>query len=358
MKKEGLFSFFPFATPKRYQELLRIFGSIDNVWDIPISDFLRLTKWKPEVVHNFFEWKKSVDEEKIREELEKYKISCITQTDTGYPPILAQISDPPICLFVQGTLSPTSYKLAVVGTRKPSRYGTEVAQKFVSELANDGLTIVSGLALGIDAIAHRSTLGAKGITVAVLGSGLDPINFSPQTNWRLAQEIIANGGAVISEYPPGSEATPYTFPRRNRIIAGLCLGTLVIEAGENSGTLITARMCLDYNREVFAIPQNITSPTAIGTNNLLKQGAHLVSSAQDIFEVLNIARLNEPQITKTSEPIPTHPILRVLTNEPIHIDEIGRNCEIFGAKLNAEIMQLELKGFIKNVGMMMYVRVK
>ncbi len=207
----------------------------------------------------------------------------ITIADTRYPPILKQIADPPQHLFLRGELIASAICIAVVGPRQHSAYGAKVTEKLVYAIAKAGVTIVSGLARGIDGIAHQAALQAKGKTVAVLGSGCDDESIYPKEHVPLAHSILSSGGALISEYQPGSSPTKLTFPARNRIIAGMAKATLVIEAAQRSGSLITARCALDYDRDVLAVPQNIDSPTARGVNELIRMGAYPVTSPRDVL---------------------------------------------------------------------------
>jgi len=236
-------------------------------------------------------------------------------------------------------------------------YGKQACLEISAGLARNNLIVVSGLALGLDGIAHQAALDNTGRTLAVLGSGVDDAHIYPASHRYLAQKIIETGGAVISEYPPGFLPTQYSFPARNRIIAGLSLGTLVIEAPEESGSLITARCALDYNREVFAVPHPINSPTGAGCNSLLKAGAKLVTSAQDILEALNLKNLTEniakPQMT-FFEPN-EQKIYSTLSKEPKHIDEITKATGIDSRTVSSTLTLLELRGTIKNLGNMMYV---
>lgn len=209
-------------------------------------------------------------------------IKIITPSTEDYPTLLRQIPDPPLAIYVKGDVSAISrHSVAVVGTRKPTAYGSSVAHRLAADLAMRNVAIVSGLARGIDSAAHRGALEAKGKTVAVLGSGVDVVY--PRENKKLAESVAA-GGAVISEFPLGTSPVPENFPIRNRIISGLCLGVLIVEAAEYSGSLITARLALEQNREVFAVPGNITSPQSFGPNLLIKQGAKLVDQWMDLIE--------------------------------------------------------------------------
>lgn len=218
-------------------------------------------------------------------------IKAITIKDPEYPKLLKETFNPPTNMYVRG-----NYKIlnkpgiAIVGTRKNTAYGERATDNIAGELAKSGFVIISGLALGIDTIAHKSALKNNGVTIAVLGSSIDGQSIYPKENLKLAEEIIASGGAVISEYPSPTPPTKYTFPQRNRIVSGLSEATLVIEAPERSGALITARYALEQNREVFAVPGDIFSENSIGTNNLIKQGAKPITSAKEIISSLGIQR--------------------------------------------------------------------
>ncbi|MDA2921876.1 DNA-processing protein DprA [Patescibacteria group bacterium AH-259-L07] len=215
------------------------------------------------------------------------KYQKITPQDKNYPQLLKEIPDSPHKLYVWGVLKQKEkYPLAVVGTRKVSNYGKQVTIELVKELAKQGLTIISGLALGVDGISHQAALDANGRTIAVLGSGFD--HLYPQEHAKLANDIVKSGGAIITEYPPDAKPTQKTFPARNRIIAGMSLGVLVIEAPMRSGALITARHALEQNRDVFAVPGSIYNKNSAGTNNLIKMGAKPVTSPEDILESFNL----------------------------------------------------------------------
>jgi DNA processing protein len=326
------------------------------MWRAELADF-KMTGWDEQLVHEFLLWRDGVDEDKIAATLQREGITAITQHDASYPDLLKQIYDPPFCIFVRGALPQTEFPLAVVGTRKFTSYGKQVTEELVGELAAQGIAIVSGLALGIDGIAHAATLRVGGKTIAVLGGGVDRNYIYPRAHLTLAHHIIEHGGAVISEYPPGTLPTNYTFPRRNRIIAGMSLGTLVVEAGEASGALITAQCSLDAGREVFAIPQNITSPTAVGPNNLLKMGAKPVTSAQDILDALNLRDIR--QYVSNTAILPDTPteaeVLKILSRTPVHIDQLIKETRLEGSKVMSTMTLMEMKGKVRNLGGMMYV---
>ena len=356
MKKEILISYFPKMTPKRYQDLIAVFDNLENAWQASPND-LKKTGWDDKLVNEFINWKNNLDENKIAKILEQEKIYCLTKNDEEYPKLLKEIYDPPFCLFVKGKLNNNGYNLAVVGTRKFSTYGKQIVEELVSELASQGVTIVSGLALGIDGIAHEATLRASGTTIAVLGSGINQSHIFPKEHAKLAEKIIENGGAIISEYPPGTIPTHYTFPRRNRIVAGMCLGTLVIEAPEESGSLITAQCALDNNREIFVVPQNITAPNSKGGNNLLKNGAHLVTEAKDVLDILELNNIKE--VVANRQILPASPeeekILKILSRDPININEIIKCTSLDSATVNATLSIMEMTGKVKNLGAMQYI---
>ncbi|MFH1946596.1 MAG: DNA-processing protein DprA [Candidatus Magasanikbacteria bacterium] len=356
MQKEILLAHWPKITHKRYQQLLGFFSSLNNAWRATSADFAKMG-WKDELVTDFLNWKNNVDEDKIAKILEQEKITCVLKDDDNYPKLLKEIYDAPPCLFTRGELNNDGFTLAVVGPRKFSPYGKQITEEIVRDLASQGIIIVSGLALGIDSIAHNTTLQAGGKTIAVLGSGINDRHIYPAQHRDLAKNIIEKGGAVISEYPPGALPSKFTFPRRNRIVAGMSLGTLVIEAAEGSGALITAQSALDNNREVFAVPQNITSPNSAGVNQLIKNGAHPVTSAQDIIDVLDLEDIKN--FISNREIVPDSPteakLLEFLSREPIHVDQLVKNCKLDSPSVNATLTLMEMKGKVRNLGGMNYV---
>lgn len=356
MQKEILLAHFPKITFKRYRELLGAFSNLDNVWRAEFDDLKKLN-WKDDLINEFLLWRDALDENKINCTLEKEQIKCITMDDSDYPPLLKEIYDPPFCLFVRGDISNIQNPLAVVGPRKYSTYGKQITEELVPKLARTNIAIISGLALGIDGIAHNATLQAGGRTIAVLGSGINKNNVYPACHRELSERIIESGGALISEYPPGTEPNTFTFPRRNRIVAGMSLGTLVIEAAENSGALITAQFALDSNREIFCIPQNITSPTAFGSNKFLKNGATPVTEADDIINAFNLQELTKPSApTKiiASNPL-EEKIIKLLSKEPVHVDILIKQSGITSQETNSTLILMEIQGKIKNTGGMMYI---
>lgn len=282
----------------------------------------------------------------------------ITYVDDQYPAPLREISDPPPVLYVRGQLLPEDRRaLAVVGTRKASRYGIDAAKDLSYKLAKQGITIISGLALGIDSAAHQGAIEAHGRTIAILGCGIDILY--PSENRKLALNIIEHG-AVISEFPLGTKPLGANFPRRNRIVSGLSLGVLVAEAPESSGALITASLAAEQGREVFAVPANIYNRNGLGCNRLIQDGAKLVMSENDVLEEFDIAFEHAETRTKTREIIPTSDIetqiLNLLDVEPTHIDEIVRKVGLSTAQVSSTLTLLELKGLAKAAGNMQYCR--
>ncbi|GIV13044.1 MAG: DNA processing protein DprA [Fimbriimonadales bacterium] len=293
----------------------------------------------------------------IPEPLQKGTVRLITQHDSEYPNPLRQIPDPPPALFVWGTIQERDrFGIAVVGTRHPSAYGRMVAERFTRDLCEAGLTIISGGALGIDTIAHRTALECGGRTIAILGSGLGKPY--PAENLRLFAQIAEAGGAVVSEFGYFSPPDAWRFPVRNRLIAGWALGTLVIEAGEQSGALITARLAGEYGREVFAVPGNIDNPRSKGCHDLIKNGAILVDSAQDVLDTLRIQR--EPRPRELQLPMLTpaqEKLLALLTLEPQHLDAIARAAQVPVHIAQVELTTLEMMGLARRMPGGTFVRV-
>jgi DNA processing protein len=289
------------------------------------------------------------------EKLSKYNVKAIPFNSPDYPEKLKEINDYPTVLYIRGSrIIRDEICIAVVGTRRPTVYGKQVTEDLVSDLATNNITIISGLASGIDSIAHRSALSVGKPTFAVFASGLDIVY--PADNLKLAKNIMQNG-ALISEYPLGIKPKAENFPRRNRIMSGISAGVLVIEAGEKSGALITADQALLQNREVFAVPGSILSPMSKGTNYLIQQGAKLVSNYMDVMEELNLAVVAQQIEMKEfiSEDENEILILKQLKNEPIYIDEICRLSGLPISIVNSTMSVLEIKGMVRQVGHLNFV---
>ncbi len=332
----------------RLRTLIGKFGSAEQVFRAPMNQLTATDGFD----------KKSADkikthagefDETVQEQLklmEQHQVRCVTWWDMDYPECLRQIYDPPAFFFIRGSIAEKDrFAVAVVGTREPTPYGKMTADLLCRELALRGITVISGLARGIDTIAHESALRSGGRTIAVLGCGVEQIY--PPSNFKLASEIMKRG-AVLSDYMLKTPPDAVNFPGRNRIISGLSLGTLVVEAGERSGALITAGFALDQNRELFAVPGQTNVPQAKGTNRLIKQGAQLVDSIDDILNALDAklpalaGRAREPETTA----IPDHEkvIYDCLSPQPAHIDEIARKANLTVSDALSRLLNLELIG--------------
>jgi len=312
------------------------------------------------------------DAEKELDEAAKTECQLIAFDSEIYPPLLKQIPDAPLLLYVRGDVNVLSqYGVAIVGTRRPSAYGSSVAHRLAHDLAARRLVVVSGLARGVDSASHRGALEAKGKTVAVLGSGINVIY--PRENKRLAEEIAASG-AVISEFPLGTGPTPENFPIRNRIISGLSLGVVIVEAAEYSGSLITARLALEQNREVFAVPGNITSAQSFGPNHLIKQGAKLVDQWMDVVEefpaevrmqLLPPAEMPDPggmgaqpatlfEASLTADQKAVFEVLRA--DQALFVDDIASAAGVPHPRVLGALLELEMNGLIRQLPGKNFVR--
>ena len=330
---------------------------MEQAWQ---ASFLELERagLEKKIIEDFVVHRQKINPDQEMEKAAKENIEIIISNEKKYPKQLKEIYNHPAILYVRGSFQKSDeLSLAVVGARKYSPYGKQVVSSLVSDLARTGITIVSGLALGIDALSHWATLKNNGRTIAVLGSGIDQKSIRPATNWRLSQEIISSGGMIISEYPIGTFPLKHHFPNRNRLISGLSLGVLLIEAGEKSGALITANYALEQNREVFSVPGNIFSSVSRGTNKLIKMGAKTATCADDILEELNLHSSNKIKVDKEIIPdtIEEEKILNHLSNEPIHIDKLIKLCEMDASLVNSTLSLMEIKGKIKDLGGMNYV---
>lgn len=343
--------------PARFKKLYGYFPTMEKAWQADFSELQKSgleEKIAQEIVNRRPEINPALEEEKLAKE----HIQAITIQEENYPKMLKEIYNPPALLYYKGNLErQDEFSIAVVGTRKITNYGKQATSQITGGLVQAGITIISGLALGVDSLAHLSTLENSGRTIAVLGSGIDQQNIYPSANRYLADKIVAGGGAVITEYPLGTLPLKHHFPQRNRIISGLSLGTLVIEANEESGALITAKCALEQNREVFALPGSIYNPSSIGPNNLIKMGAHPIVSAQDILDDLNLTQVKTFVETQKISPDSQEEaqILKHLSREPIHIDQLARAANLPSSQVSATLSIMEMKGKIKNLGGMNYV---
>lgn len=346
-------------TQARFKKLIAYFKKAELIWQADLEQLLK-TELDEGILREFVAYRMTID---INQELEKIaneKIKISAIIDDDYPRRLKKIKNPPSLLYYKGDLrSADNPLLAIVGTRKTSAYGRQAAYQISADLVKSGIGIASGLALGIDTIAHKATVETGGITIAVLGSGIDQQNFYPQANRALAEKIISSGGAVISEYPPGTEPSSYNFPGRNRIISGLSIGVLVIEAPKKSGALITAEYAKAQKRKVFALPGNIYGKNSEGTNNLIKNGdSKLVADYNDILSELNLENnKNGQERIKCALPLSQNEkaLLKYLSNDPIHIDQLAKCSEMNFSAVSSTLAILEISGRVKNLGDMNYI---
>lgn len=348
----------PGLGPVKFGRLIEGLGTAVATWEAG-RDALRAAGLDAKTADALLEFRRGHDPLRAYGQVVLQGITVLTLADAAYPPLLKEIYAPPPVLFLRGELAPDDRLcLAVVGTRGVTAYGRLITERFVSALVEHGVTIVSGLARGIDAVAHRTTLEAGGRTIAVLGSGVDVIY--PSEHRGLAESIAVNG-ALVSDYAPGTKPERDNFPARNRLIAGLTRGTLIVEAGEVSGALITARMALEQNREVFAVPGNVTSAASAGVNALIRRGeAKLVARVEDILEELHPDLVAEQ--LSLSDLLPENElegaILRALSAEPLHVDDLSRATSLPIATVSSTLTMLEMKGVVKSAGGMVYARAR
>ncbi|HEX3053241.1 MAG TPA: DNA-processing protein DprA [Aggregatilineaceae bacterium] len=341
--------------PVRLQGLARHFGDLELAWRASESDLLAAGLDRRSLA-NVLLARQSINLDKLAAEVEATGASVLTLDDSDYPALLREIPDAPPVLYFKGTLVEADrWAVAFVGTRRATVYGRDVTQDLVAGLVNAGITIVSGLALGIDAAAHRAALDSGGRTIAVMGCGIDTIY--PPEHRHLAEEIMEHG-AVVTEFPPGTPPEGKNFPVRNRIISGFSLGVVVVEAPASSGALLTADVAADQGRDVFAVPGNITSKNSTGANRLIQQGAKLVMRVEDIMDELNLTAVTVETRTKMREIAPVDAteaaVIKFLGTEPLHIDEICRLSGLPIVQLSSTLSLMELKGLVRRVEGMQY----
>lgn len=337
--------------PIRLKALLDHFKDPKLAWEADVSE-IRGIRVPQNVVDLWVESRKTLDPEDLAQSIIKVGIKWLTIFDENYPKLLKEIYDPPVVLYYKGEiLKDDENAIGVVGTRKMTGYGKAVTKQFVEDLVRGGLTIVSGLARGVDSCAHQAAIECGGRTIAVLGGGLN--NIYPSENKNLALEIINGHGAVISEYPPDDPSLPGNFPSRNRIISGLSQAILVTEAAEDSGSLITAKLAVEQGKEVFAVPGPITSSLSKGPIDLIKMGAKAAFDASEILEEMGIGKIRNSKfeirnnITLSED---EKQVLGCLENDTLHIDEIVRKLNVNAASVSAILIKMEIKGAVQNLG--------
>lgn len=338
----------------RFRALLDFFGDAQSAWEGSPDD-LRAAGLSPKIIERFLAARQHVDLNAIWQKTVDRNIRVMTWDDADYPARLREIAQPPPILYLRGDfMEDDAWAVAIVGTRRVSSYGRQVAEEIATFLAQNGVTVVSGLARGVDGIAHQAAINAGGRTLAVLGSGVDRIY--PPEHRHLA-ESISNSGAILSDYPPETPPEASNFPKRNRIISGLSMATIVIEAGVTSGSLITANFAVEQGREVFAVPGNIFAPQSKGPNKLIQNGAHPLLKPQDILDVLDLTRVTEQRTARQLFPTDETEaqLLKALDYEPTHVDEIRAKTGLDVAKVSSTLVMMELKGMVRHVGGMNYV---
>jgi len=342
--------------PKKFDQIRQHFPSLEYAWHAGRSEFVAagITEALAEEITLK---RQEINPNQELEKLINEGIKAVRIIDEDYPALLKEIYTPPFIIFYKGNLENLSDRtIGVIGTRKITHYGKLVTERLVYQLLEHNFIIVSGLALGVDSLAHQICVQLHKTTVAVLGGGLDRDNLYPSSNRLLGQQILANNGLLISEFPIGTLPLKFNFPLRNRIISGLSKGILITEAPASSGALITAKFALDQNREIFAIPGPINNPMSEGTNNLIKTGAKLVSCVEDVLEEFNLQDLKQviPPTEVIGDNASETMILRCLKNEPQHINDISRAANLTIIEVNSTLMMLEIKNKVKNIGNMVY----
>ena len=341
----------------RFRNLLNTFGDAETAWNASV-EALRAAGLSSRLVENLCQLRVQVNLEQIWERIQAQNIQVLTWEDEEYPRRLKEIEQPPPVLYLRGDLKlEDDWAVAIVGTRRITAYGRQVAEEVSATLARNGVTVVSGLARGVDAVAHQAAVHAGGRTLAVLGSGVDRIY--PPENQRLAEQIISHG-AVISDYPIGTPPEGQNFPPRNRIISGLSLAVIVIEANLDSGAMITATFAAEQGRELFAVPGSILAPQSRGANRLIRDGARLLLDPQEVLEILDLKQATAQQSAR--QVLPGDPVeaqlYQVLGPEPQHVDDIRSQTGMSIEKVSSTLALMELKGMVRQVGGMNYVRVR
>jgi DNA processing protein len=347
----------PRLGPVNLRRLLEVFGSPDRVLTASRRELSAIDGLGQDIVDSIVSWESSVDLQKEMICVKEFDAAILTLDDPEYPAQLREIHDPPTVLYVLGKLeSRDRHAIGVVGSRRTSYYGLECAKKISYQIAYSGLTVVSGLARGIDTAAHQGALAAKGRTVAVLGAGLK--HLYPPENRALAEKIAASG-ALVTEFPMDTTPDRQTFPMRNRIISGWGFGLLVVEAGYNSGALISASQAAEQGRNLYAIPGPIDRPTSYGTNRLIQQGAKLVMSVEDILEDVQVLFPKSPELAQSRPPDLEGDLLRVyeaINSQETPIDEIIQRSTLNAGAATAALLQLEMRRLVKQLPGKHFVR--
>lgn len=340
----------------RMSSLLKWFGTAESAWSASLEE-LKASGLNSRLAENLVQTRSSNLLEQKLDQIQKEQIGVLIWEDPHYPRRLKEIDQPPPVIYFRGEFDKTDqWAVAVVGTRRVTAYGRQVAEEIGSGLARHGVTVVSGLARGIDSIAHQSCLRSGGRTIAVLGSGVDQIY--PPEHKQLAESIILNG-AVISDYPLGTPPDGVNFPPRNRIISALSQAVVVVEASERSGALITASFAAQQGREVLAVPGNIYAPQSVGANRLIESGAHIYTGLESLFDILNLDNADQYRSAKAVLPTDSTEaaLFALLGREPLHVDEIQLKSNLPIEQVSSTLTMMELKGLVRQVGSMRFVAI-
>lgn len=341
--------------PIRLRTLRQHFGDLERAWHASESE-LKQAGLDRRSRASLLETRDAIDLYELERQLDATGAAALTLDDPDYPALLRELPDAPPVLYVKGTLVEADrWAVAFVGTRRATVYGRDITYQLVTPLIHAGITIISGLALGIDAAAHKAALESGGRTIAVLGCGIDVVY--PPEHRRLAEAITRNG-ALVTEFPPGTEPEAKHFPVRNRLISGLSLGVTVVEAPASSGALLTADAAAEQGRDVFAVPGNVTAKSSTGTNRLIQSGAKLVMSAEDILDELNLTRDTVAVQSQVREVAPDDPqeaaLAGCLGDQPVHIDELCQRTEMPITQVSSLLSLMELKGIVRRLDGMHY----
>jgi DNA processing protein len=341
--------------PHKMRKLMAFFGSPEEVWQADVFDLAQSGVGEA-LAGKIFSQRKDINPEEEWSRMAKENILMIPETDEEYPRLLREIPSAPYLIYMKGKMDLNAPMISIVGSRKFTDYGSQAAYALAKDLAKAGVAVVSGMAYGIDSIAHRGALDGDGKTIAVLGSSLDDRSLYPSSHFQLSREIIGNG-CLLSDFPMVTHASLGTFPARNRLVAGLSMGTLVVEAGEKSGTIITSNMALEFNRDVFAVPGPIFSSQSQGTNDLIKKGAKVVTSIKDILEELNFNEVAEKTFVpaKIPETKEEEMLLHILSADPVHIDNLSKLSKLGTVTVSSTLSMMEIKGWVRNIGGQNYI---
>ena len=339
---------------KRLEKVRLCFDSFEAAFGAP-KEMLAAAGIPENIAEEFCCWRADRSIENLQLQLERHSIHVYLRSSKEYPALLSQIFDPPEIIFARGApLAPDARYVSIVGSRKATYYGRSAAEHFAKEGAERGATIVSGMAYGVDEVAHQAALKADGKTVAVLGCGI--LDKGTSRSRHIAEHIIGSGGTIVSEFPLQAPGQKHHFPYRNRVISGMSLATVVIEAAEQSGSLVTAKCAIDQNRELYAVPGPITSPLSAGTNRLIFEGCTPAISPAFVFDSLNLSRNERMKTASVPASSKARALLEHLTATPVHIDDLARDSGLSGTDIASTLTRMELSGQTKHIGGQYYVR--